>query len=139
MKILARDPHSGGVKIPKRVQELARNRILAYAEKYYAGKFIRIEVRFRGHFCYVDAYIEPFFPQDYNEKQFGITRKEFIERSRNTPTHLCRFRYFGDENSWSLAFYTYSNEKYSPCAFNNGTFYGTLEEGFEISSIYLQG
>jgi hypothetical protein len=51
--------------------------------------------------------------------------------------HLCRLRYFGDEESWSMAFYTYSNEKYEPSFFNNGTFRGTPEEAFETSAVYL--
>jgi hypothetical protein len=36
-----------------------------------------------------------------------------------------------------MAFYTYSNEKYEPSFFNNGTFRGTPEEGFEASAVYL--
>jgi len=38
-----------------------------------------------------------------------------------------------------MAFYTYSNERYEPCAFENGSFYGTVEEAFEIGAVYLQG
>ena len=52
------DPHSGGVKIPERVKARTKQRILAYAEKHYAGKYIRIDVRFRNYFCYIDAYTE---------------------------------------------------------------------------------
>jgi len=37
-----------------------------------------------------------------------------------------------------MAFYTYSNERYEPCVFNNETFYGTPEEAFETSAIYLE-
>jgi hypothetical protein len=51
--------------------------------------------------------------------------------------HLCRLRYFSDEEAWSMAFYTYSNEKYEPSFFNNGTFRGTPEEAFETSAVYL--
>jgi hypothetical protein len=69
---------------------------------------------------------------------FGESREEYIERLRNTPTHLCRLRYFGDENRWSMALYTYSHEKYEPCIFNNGTFHGTPEEGFDTAAVYLQ-
>ena len=60
-----------------------------------------------------------------------------IERLRNTPTHLCRLRYFGKEDEWSLAFFTYSNEKYSPCVFRSGSWFGTPEEAFEIGATYL--
>ncbi len=62
------DPHSGGVKIPLAVQERTRNRILAYAEKHYAGKYTHIEVRFRGQLCYFDAYREPYVPRRFDAK-----------------------------------------------------------------------
>ncbi len=108
------DPHSGGVKIPEAVREKIRRRILAHAEKHYAGKYSRIEVRFHAQLCYIDAYREPSVSPDFDPTVFGESREEYIERLRNTPTHLCRLRYFGDENRWSMAFYTYSNEKYVP-------------------------
>jgi hypothetical protein len=38
---------SGGVKIPEAVKTATRDRILKYAEQHYAGKYIRIDVRFR--------------------------------------------------------------------------------------------
>jgi len=44
-------PHSGGRKVPFLVQEKIRDRILAYAEKHYADKFNRIDVRFRDSFA----------------------------------------------------------------------------------------
>jgi hypothetical protein len=53
--------------------------------------------------------------------------------------HLCRLRYFGDENGWSLAFYTYSNERYEPCTFGDGKFHGTPERAFDIGARYLRG
>jgi len=57
---------------------------------------------------------------------------------RNTPTHLCRLRYFGDMEKWGFAFYTYSNEKYELSVFMSGDFYGTIEDAFEISAnVYL--
>ncbi len=132
------DPHSGGVKIPQTVRDRTRSRIMKYAEKHYAGKYTRIEVRFRGQLCYIDAYTEPYVPPDFDTSLYGESREEHIERLRNVPTHLCRLRYFGDENRWSMAFYTYSHEKYEPCIFNNGSFHGTPEEAFETSAVYLQ-
>ena len=60
-----------------------------------------------------------------------------MERGRTLPLHLCRLRYFGNENAWSMAFYTYSNEKYEPCVFNTGSLHGTPEEAFETGAIYL--
>ena len=41
-------PQSGGAKIPPAVQDRVRARILAHAEQHYAGKYNRIDVRFRG-------------------------------------------------------------------------------------------
>lgn len=133
------DPHSGGSKIPERLKAPIKQRILAYAETHYAGKYNRIDVRFRDKFCYVDAYIEPFVPEkDFNEKLYGCTRGERIEFLRKVPTHLCRLRYSGDIEKCAMAFYTYSNNKYEPSIFNNGTFLGTPEEAFETSAVYLQ-
>jgi hypothetical protein len=132
------DPHSGGVKIPQAVRDRTRNRILAYAKKHYSGKYARIDVRFRGQLCYIDAYTEPYVPPDFDASVFGKSREKYIERRRNFPTHLCRLRYFGDEELWSMAFYTYSHEKYEPCIFNNGSFHGTPKEAFETSAIYLE-
>ena len=43
----------------------------------------------------------------------------------------------GDENKWSMAFYTYSHMKYEPSFFNNGTWHGTPEEAFDTSAVYL--
>jgi hypothetical protein len=133
-----RDPDSGGVKIPKLVQARIKQRILKYAEAHYSGKYTRLDIRFRSQFCYIDAYKEPYIAPDFPPANFPESREDYIERLRNTPIHLCRLRYFGDEEGWSFAFYTYSNEKYELCVFNNGSFYGTPEEAFESSALYLQ-
>lgn len=132
------DPHSGGVKIPPAARERTEKRIKAYADAHYAGKFTRIGVRFRGPLCYIDAYTEPEEPSKKLLELNGETREEFLERLRATPTHLCRIRYFGNEEEWSLAFFTYSNEKYTPCVFHNGSFHGTPEEAFEVGAMYLR-
>ncbi len=132
------DPQSGGLTIPKAIQPRIRQCILDHAEKHYSGRHERIDVRFRRNFCYIDAYTAPFVPSDYDPKFYGgISRKEPIAQLREVPTHLCRLRYFGDENKWSMAFYTYSHEKYEPCIFDNGSWHGTPEEAFDTSSMYL--
>lgn len=134
-----RHPHSGGVRIPKDVQERIKKRVEEYAAKNYAGRYERLGIRFKGALCYIDAY-----QQEFNEppksllKITGETKEKYLERLSETPTHLCRLRYFGDDEGWSLAFYTYSNEKYEPCVFMNGSFYGTPEEGFDIGATYLK-
>ncbi len=133
-----RDPNSGGVKIPEKVRERVKQRILKYAETHYSGKYIRLDIRFRSQFCYIDAYKEPNLAPGFPPPDFPESREECLERMRNNPIHLCRLRYFGDEEGWGFAFYTYSNEKYELSVFNNGTFYGTPEEAFESSAMYLQ-
>jgi hypothetical protein len=132
------DPHSGGMKIPERVQQRTRQRILVYAEQHYAGKYTRLDVRFRGQFCYIDAYTEPHVPPDFPPPNWPESREEDRERLRNTPTHLCRLRYFEDEDRWSMAFYTYSHETHEPCFFDTGSDHGTPEEAFETAAVYLQ-
>lgn len=130
------DPHSGGKKIPDKIKDDTRKRIEKFAAEHYAGKYTRLGIRFRGQFCYIDAYTEPEVSDDWPPEDWHETREEFIERLRNAPLHLCRLRYF-DVERWSMAFYTYSNEKYTPSMFNTGSFFGTPEEGFDTSAMYL--
>ena len=137
-KVWVYDPQSGGKKIPDSTKERIRLRILKHAEKNYAGRYNRIDVRFRSQFCYIDAYTEPEVSEDYDPELFGgKSREERIEHLRNIPTHLCRLRFFGDEERWSMAFYSYGGMKYEPCFFDNGTWHGTPEEGFDSSAMYL--
>ena len=112
-----RDVHSGGTPIPTTVQEETRSRILAAAEKLGLSSKFRLEIRCKGSFCYIDAY----------------------ETGSSILTHLCRLRYFSgrEPKPWSLAFYTYSHEKYEPCVFPSGEELGTPEEGLEVGSVYL--
>ena len=138
-KMWVYDPHSGGAKIPETLQHRLRQRILQHAEQHYSGKYTRIEVRFRGQFCYVDAYQEPSVDEHFDPQRFGITREQYIEQQRNTPIHLCRLRFFGREDHLSMAFFAYSSEKYEPCFFPNGTWEGTVEEAFDSCAIYLDG
>ncbi|MDZ7961292.1 MAG: hypothetical protein RMY34_25995 [Aulosira sp. DedQUE10] len=137
MRVWVNAPHSGGTKIPEKVKQRTKERILAYAEQHYVGKYIRIEVHFQGYFCYIDAYKEPFVPDNYEPSVFKETLSEYIERRRNAPIHLCRLRYKGDEQKWTMAFYTYSHNRYEASIFDNGTFYGTPEEGFQSTALYL--
>lgn len=136
-QVWVRDPHSGGAKIPPTVRKRTQQRILKDAEARYAAKFTRLDIRFRGALCYVDVYTEPAVPSRGLLRALGETRQQYLQRMRNVPLHLCRLRYFGDEEAWSMAFYTYSNERYEPCTFRNGTFYGTPEGAFEVGAAYL--
>jgi hypothetical protein len=137
MRVWVRDPHSGGVKIPNALQVETEQRLLTHAAKHYAGTYARLDIRFRGQFCYIDAYQEP-DPKAKPPRGSEETVAAFRERLRNIPTHLCRLRYFG-QNHWSVAFYTYSHEKYEPSFLGSGNFYGTPEEGFDVGAVYLQG
>lgn len=131
-------PHTGGTPVPSRVQLETRRRIQAHAEDRYSGRFLRLDVRFRGCFCYVDAFCEPDLPSEAELRRLGMTRDEYVERGRERPIHLCRLRYFSGRDRWSVAFYTYSHERYEPSFFATGDVFGTPEEGFDIGAVYLQ-
>ena len=53
------DPDSGGIRIPDAVKRRTEQRLRRYAEQHFAGRYTRIDIRFRGQFCYIDAYTEP--------------------------------------------------------------------------------
>lgn len=131
------NPHAGGKPVPPHVQEKTRKRILEHASAHYPGSFTSLDIYFRGKFCYIDAFVEP----DTQSKDLlaitGESLEEYQTRLRATPTHLCRLRYFGDDD-WSVAFYTYSHEKYEPSVFDTGEFLGTPEQGFDVGAVYLQ-
>ncbi len=137
MRMWVYNPHAGGVKIPEAVRLRTEQRILAYANAHYAGKFTRLGIRFRGALCYIDAYTEPEEPSPEFLTAVGVTREEYIERRRQVPLHLCRLRHFS-EDRWSVAYYSYSRERYDPCCFDTGSEHGTPEEGFETAAMYLQ-
>lgn len=131
------DPHSGGNKIPEAVKRDTVTRVERHAAARYAGRYTRLDIRFRGALCYFDAYLEPEEPSKALLEITGETAEESVERMRKVPLHLCRLRYFSADR-WSLAFYTYSNERYEPCLYSNGTFFGTPEEALDVGAVYLQ-
>lgn len=135
-KIWVFNPDAGGKKIPDSVKFDVEKRIKSVAEENFKGKYTRLDIRFMGQFCYIDAYQEPEVSDNWPPKDWPETREEYIERLRNTPVHLCRLRYFGDER-WGFAFYTYSNEKYELSAYPNGEFFGKPEDAFLVSAMYL--
>jgi hypothetical protein len=136
-KVWMHTPDAGGVKIPPPVRSRITERITRYAEAQYGGRYSRLDIRCRGVFCYIDAYLEPSEPSPELLNITGETREAFMDRLRNTPVHLCRLRYFGDEEAWGLAFYTYSNERYELCMYRSGGFFGPVEEAFDIGAMYL--
>ncbi len=108
------DPQSGGNKIPLQLHQAIISRANAFAlTRPWYPKF-QLKLRFRSQFCYLDA-------SEKDQQVFPIGR----------------LRYFGP-NKWSLAFYTYSNERYEPCFFPTGDWFGTLEEAIEVCEMYLQ-
>ncbi len=131
------DPNSGGKKIPESKKREVTQRIEKYAAENYAGKYTRLDIRFRGQFCYIDAYTEPYLSDGWPPEDWPETREEMMERLRNTPTHLCRLRYFGGDD-WGFAFYTYSHEKYELSVFPDGSFFGKPEDAFAASAMYLE-
>lgn len=133
------DPDSGGVRIPEAVRQRTTARIEQFAAGQFAGRYTRLDIRYRGQFCYIDAYTEPApLSEEWPPADWPETREDYQARLRDTPTHLCRLRYFGDEEGWGFAFYTYSNERYQLAIFPSGEFFGPPEEAFLASSVYLQ-
>jgi hypothetical protein len=116
MRTWVYNPHVGGRTIPPAVRERTERRIRAHAAARYAGAFRKLDIRFRGALCYIDAWVDD-----------HVTG----------PLHLCRLRFLGNEERWSMAFYTYSHERYEPCTFPNGAFQGTPEDAFDVAAVYL--
>jgi len=132
------DPHSGGITIPERIKDSIKSRILAYANEHYAGKFTTLDIRFRKQFCYISAFKEPRISEIYVPPDISESREAYIDRIRKTPIQLCRLRHFTADR-WSVAFFSYGKMKYEPCYFQNGTFEGIPEEGFEVGAMNLEG
>lgn len=114
-KIWVPTPAAGGRAIPEAVQRQTEQRIQQHAHTSFGGRYTRIDVRFRGKFCYVDAVV-----------------------GRDEPAvHLCRLRYF-DTDRWGFALYTYSHERYETSCFASGDFWGPAEEAFDLAAnLYL--
>jgi len=74
------------VKIPNAVKVRTEARIRRCAEEHFAGRYTRLEIRFRGQFCYIDAYTEPVVTPGWPPSDWPETQEEMIERLRNTPT-----------------------------------------------------
>lgn len=89
-------------KDTERTKREISERIEQYAAAHFSGKYTRLGIRFRSHFCYIDAYTEPFAQEGWPPDNWPETREEYLERLRNMPTHLCRLRHF-DKDRWSFA------------------------------------
>ncbi|MCX6079650.1 MAG: hypothetical protein NTW32_08980 [Chloroflexi bacterium] len=131
------DPGSGGTKISPKVQADVTKRINQVAEENYKGRYIRLDIRFKSQFCYIDAFVEPHLAEGWPPPDWDETREQALERIRSTPLHLCRLRYFGTDD-WGFAFYTYSQEKYELSVYPNGEFSGKPEDAFLAAAMYLE-
>ena len=136
-KVWMFSPNLGGRKIPEDVREDVKRRVEKVARKNYSGRYTRLDFKFRGPFCYIDAYREPDAFERKPPKWWRESKEAWLERRRSLPTHLCRLRYFGDDR-WSFCFYAYSSERYELCTFVKGGFLGKPEEAFKQSAVYLE-
>ena len=114
-KVWTFDPHIGGNPVPADLKKIVCARLLIESDRLGLSKKATIKIRFRGTFCYVDA----------------------IEENNSFPTHLFRLRYFSNLKKWSVSFFTYSNDAYSPCFFPTGEMLGDPEEAMPLASVYL--
>ena len=110
-------PHSGGIKMTAARKAAVSERIHAYAGRKLCDKCDQVIVRFRGALCYVDA--------DQTQPDGRVFRFP-----------LCRLRHF-DLDRWSIALYTFSNERYEPCIFPSGEWIASLDEALDIGTTFL--
>lgn len=108
------DPQSGGSKIPSQLHEELCKQAESYARARPWHPRIQLKLRFKNQFCYVDT----------------------IEEGDGRIFPLCRLRYF-NQHGWSLALFTYSNEKYEPCIFPDGKWEGTLKAALELCEPFI--
>jgi hypothetical protein len=78
------DPDSGGKKIPLAVQTDIQKCVQKVAEKQFQDRYTRLDIRFRGQFCYIDAYVEPKMSEIWPPPDLPETREEYLERMRKT-------------------------------------------------------
>jgi hypothetical protein len=131
------NPHKGGVKIPPVVQQHTAARLRKYALAKHAARIANLQVHFQGALCYIDAVVIPEEPSQNLLKALGKTREEFMKHLQTDPIHLCRLRYFGAEDAWSLAFYQSGRNRYEPCCFDTGRDHGTPGEALEMAAAGL--
>jgi hypothetical protein len=108
------DPHSGGVKIPSKMHEEICKQVESFARTRQWYPKIQLKVRFKSQLCYIDT----------------------VEEGDDRLLPLCRLRHF-DLDRWSLALFTYSNDKYQPCMFQGGKQEGTIEAALKICEPFI--
>jgi hypothetical protein len=124
--------------IPDSIRRELPGRIVSYAKKHFKGKFTHMDVRFRGTFCYVDAYCDLSVRSEELPRPDTREYREFLKTHEDKVTHLCRLRYLGSRDNWGFDFFAYSSMKYEPSVFLSGLPTGTPEDAFDLAaSIYL--
>lgn len=108
------DPHSGGVKIPPKIYEEICKQVESFARTYPWYPKTQLKVRFKSQLCYIDT----------------------IEEGDDRLLPLCRLRHFNLDD-WSLALFTYSNDKYQPCVLHSGKQTGTIKAALEICEPFI--
>jgi len=108
------DPQSGGSKIPSLLHEDICKQAESFARTRLWYPQIQLKLRFKNQFCYVDT----------------------VEQGDERVFPLCRLRYL-NKHGWSLALFTYSNERYELCLFSNGKWEGTLEAALELCEPFI--
>ena len=108
------NPHTGGNKIPPSTYDSIRKQVSAFANTRSWSSDTSLVLRFKGQFCYIDE----------------------LKHGEEQAFPLCRLRYFNNQE-WSLALFTYSNERYESCIFSNGKQTGTLEQAIEVSEVFI--
>ena len=107
------DPHSGGTKIPPTSYEKICKEVESFARTRPWYPKIQLKVRFKNQFCYVDT----------------------TEEGDDRLLPLCRLRQVS--RGWSLALFTYSNDKYQPCIFHDGEQTGTIKAALQICDPFI--
>jgi len=132
------DPSSGGRPVPDAVRRETRAAILDHGQRHFTGRYRELDVRFKAQFCYVNAYVGPAEPvADGESVDAGGNRGEDLEQSRSSELKLCRLRFFAPDR-WSLAIYSYAQERYEASVFADGGFVGCPEDGFDLAAnLYL--
>jgi hypothetical protein len=108
------DPQSGGNKISPQTHKALYAQAEAFAKARPWYPRIQLKLRFKNQFCYVDTM------EEGDERLFP----------------LCRLRYF-NQDKWSLALFTYSNERYSPSLFFDGEWEGTFDAALETCESFI--
>ena len=111
-------PSSKGMKIPPKLHNEICQQVENFACKQEWYPAIQLPVRFRGQFCYIDM-----LDNRYGEESLFP---------------LCRLRFLNQ--TWSIALFTWSNEKYtlySPYSVTHEKFKGTIEEALVLCEAFI--